>query len=172
MVWHYGAIVLALRRRHLAACTRLRVCLHLCLVVGMVAAATGAASAECLHCTLGRKAWLCGWHRMARRHPGLHCQPLPPPHVALPYTTVDEKPWSHRYSEENLAYKEECDYWCARLPSQAGPSRCCASAAHEHALGACKCAPGPSIPHVAASPKPVFHLTTHPPPPPPQVGCV
>ncbi|KAI7845862.1 hypothetical protein COHA_000596 [Chlorella ohadii] len=24
---------------------------------------------------------------------------------------VDEKPWSHRYSEENLAYKEECDYW-------------------------------------------------------------
>lgn len=24
---------------------------------------------------------------------------------------VDEKPWSHRYSEENLAYKEECDFW-------------------------------------------------------------
>lgn len=25
---------------------------------------------------------------------------------------VDEKPWSQRYSEENLRYKEECDYWC------------------------------------------------------------
>eukprot|EP00887_Chlorella_sp_A99_P002666 scaffold6.g2666.t1 len=24
---------------------------------------------------------------------------------------VDEKPWSHRHSEENLAYKEECDWW-------------------------------------------------------------
>lgn len=24
---------------------------------------------------------------------------------------VDEKPWSQRYSEENLRYKEECDYW-------------------------------------------------------------
>ena len=33
----------------------------------------------------------------------------PPP----PCPAVDEKPWSHRYSEENQAYREECDYWCA-----------------------------------------------------------
>ncbi|PRW55990.1 glycosyl transferase [Chlorella sorokiniana] len=40
---------------------------------------------------------------------------------------VDEKPWSHRYSEENLAYKEECDYWWdvfeGHLASQALPRR-------------------------------------------------
>lgn len=31
--------------------------------------------------------------------------------TAPPRAAVDEKPWSHRYSEENLKYKEECDYW-------------------------------------------------------------
>lgn len=38
---------------------------------------------------------------------------LPSPTHFTP-TAVDEKPWSHRYSEENLMYKEECDYWCAQ----------------------------------------------------------
>lgn len=31
--------------------------------------------------------------------------------LAQPHPAVDEKPWSHRYSEENLQYREENDYW-------------------------------------------------------------
>ncbi len=37
-----------------------------------------------------------------RQHPAL---------LALICLAVDEKPWSHRYSEENMQYREENDYW-------------------------------------------------------------